>query len=520
MTRRPAKAPELRPLTRGERVCAFIERYCIVPEGTLVGQPMRLDPFQREFILAVYDNPARTALAILSMARKNGKTGLIAAILLVHICGPEAVTNSQIVSGAMSREQASIVFELAAKMIRMNAALAARCRIVPSRKRIYGLARNVEYRALASDGKRAHGLSPLVAVLDEVGQVKGPRSEFVDAITTAQGAHEAPIVFVISTQAASDADMLSIWIDDAKQGGDPHTVLRLYEAANDAAIDDRDAWRAANPALGTFRSLSDMEKQAKKAARIPSFAPTFRNLHLNQRVEFSAPLFPMDLWKACGSLEVIPHGGVHEMFAGLDLSAVSDLTALVAVWFAEGRWNVLARFWAPAVGVMERAKRDRVPYDVWAQQGWLTLTPGATVDYDVVAEDIIELTAGWNLKGLAFDRWRIDVLKASLVRKGASPQLIELMVPFGQGYRSMSPAIDEVEKDLLNTRLAHGNNPLLNMCAGNAVAVIERGTGDRKPDKSRRTRRIDGAVGLIQARGAAAGTVQEDDGTSFWEEAA
>jgi phage terminase large subunit-like protein len=500
-------------------VCAFIERYCIVPEGTLVGQPMRLDPFQREFILAVYDNPAITALAILSMAKKNGKTGLIAALLLVYICGPEAVTNSQIVSGAMSRDQAGIVFEYAAKMIRLSAPLSARCRIVPSRKRIYGLARNVEYRALASDGRRIHGISPLVAVLDEVGQVRGPRSEFVDAITTAQGAHQSPIVFVISTQAASDGDMLSIWIDDAKLGTDPHTVLRLFEAPKDCAIDDREAWRASNPALGTFRSLPDMEKQATKASRIPSFAPTFRNLHLNQRVEAAAPLFPIDIWRACGRLEVVPHDGVHEMYAGLDLSAVSDLTAFVAVWQAGGHWNVLARFWAPTDGLMDRSRRDRVAYDVWAQQGWLTLTPGPTVDYDFVAADLLELTAGWNLKALGFDRWRMDVLKSALVRKGAPSQLLDLMKSFGQGFQSMSPAVEALERVLLSEQLAHGNNPLLNMCMSNAVAKVDP-TGARKPDKSKKTGRIDGAVALVQAMGVAAGTVQEDGGTSFWEEAA
>jgi phage terminase large subunit-like protein len=516
VTRLPASQPQPPPLTRGGRVCAFIERYCIVPEGSLVGLPMRLDPFERDFILRVYDNPSVTSLAILSMAKKNGKTAIIAALVLVHMCGPEAVTNSQIVSGAMSRDQAGIVFEYAAKMIRLHPALSLRCRIVPSRKRIYGLARNVEYRALASDGKRIHGISPLIAILDEVGQVKGPRSEFVDAITTAQGAHQAPIVFVISTQAASDADMLSIWIDDAKLGTDPHTVLALYEAPKDCALDDRAAWRAANPALGTFRSLPDMEKQAQKALRIPTFAPTFRNLHLNQRVESSSPLFSMEVWKECGLLEVVPHAGTHDVFAALDLSAVSDLTSLVAVWFAGERWNAAARFWAPTVGLMDRARRDRVPYDLWAQQGWLTLTPGPTVDYDFVAADVLEMSAEWNLSALAFDRWRIDVFKAALARQEASAAFIEKLVPFGQGFQSMSPAVDAVEKELLAARLAHGNNPLLNMCASNAVARPDE-AGNRKPDKSKRTGRIDGAVALIMAMGTAVRSLAEESPASFWE---
>ncbi|MDU7762393.1 MAG: terminase large subunit, partial [Enterobacter asburiae] len=200
-------------MTRGERVIAFIERYCIVPEGKLLGKPMQLDPFQKEFILAVYDNPVGTDKAILSIARKNGKTGLIAGILLAHLVGPEAVQNTQIVSGALSREQASIVFNLAVKMVNLNPDLQVLVHIIPSGKKLIGLPCNVEYKALSAEGKTTHGLSPILAILDETGQVRGPQDDFIDAITTAQGAHENPLLIVISTQAANDADLLSIWID-------------------------------------------------------------------------------------------------------------------------------------------------------------------------------------------------------------------------------------------------------------------------------------------------------------------
>ena len=247
-------------MTRGERVIAFIERYCIVPEGELLGQPMRLDDFQKRFILAIYDNPHRTDKAYLSIARKNGKTGLIAGILLAHLIGPEAVQNSQIVSGAMSREQAAIVFNLAVKMINLNPKLQEIVHIIPSGKRLVGKPCNVEYRALSAEGKTAHGLSPVLAILDEVGQIVGPRSEFVDAIVTSQGAHKNPLLIAISTQAASDADLFSIWLDDAKNSKDPHIVSHVYEADKDADVLDPEAWKAANPALGNFRSLDDMKR--------------------------------------------------------------------------------------------------------------------------------------------------------------------------------------------------------------------------------------------------------------------
>src|SRR5436305_1604647 len=162
---------------------------------------MRLDPFQKRFILEVYDNPEDTTEGILSIARKNGKTGLIGGIGLAHIAGPEARLNSQVVSGARSRDQAALVFNLMSKMITLSPDLSRLVRIVPSGKRLIGLAKNVEYRALAADGKTAHGLSPILAIFDEMGQVRGPQDDFVEAIETAQGAYDDALKLIISTQA-------------------------------------------------------------------------------------------------------------------------------------------------------------------------------------------------------------------------------------------------------------------------------------------------------------------------------
>ena len=187
-------------MTRADRVIEFIETFCRVPEGALVGSPIHLEEFQVDFIRAIYDNPVGTKKAYLSLARKNGKTALIACLVLVHLVGPEAQQNSQIVSGAMSREQAGIIFNLTAKMIRLNSDLNDIIRITDSRKELHGLPMGTHYRALAAEGKTAHGLSPVLAILDEIGQVRGPQSDFVDAITTSQGAHESPLLIAISTQ--------------------------------------------------------------------------------------------------------------------------------------------------------------------------------------------------------------------------------------------------------------------------------------------------------------------------------
>lgn len=503
-TKKPKAKPPSRPRTRGEKVIAFIERYCIVPDGALVGQPMRLEEFQRKFILAVYDNPVGTTRAILSIARKNGKTGLIAGILLAHVCGPEARQNASIVSGALSREQAAIVFSLASKMVRMSPKLRSLVRIVPSSKKLLGLARNTEFVALSAEGKTAHGQSPQLAILDEVGQVRGPQSDFIDAIVTAQGAHAHPLLITISTQAPNDNDLLSIWIDDARTSGDPRIVCQVHEADKDCDLLDETQWRKSNPALGVFRSASDMREQAERASRMPSAEATFRNLNLNQRVESISPFIAPGAWMENKSQPAAMAFESGAVFAGLDLSARTDLTSLVIVAQYGGRVHVRSMFWAPEKGLKDRAKRDRAPYDVWARDGLIRVTPGATVDYEFVARDIVEAFSGVDVQAVAFDRWRIDIFKKELLRLG-----VELpLVPFGQGFKDMSPALEILEAALLEGHVSHGAHPVLTMCAANARAERD-AAGNRKLTKGRATGRIDGLVAMAMAFGVAGSLVKE-----------
>ncbi|MGE4125744.1 MAG: terminase large subunit [Pusillimonas sp.] len=484
-------------MTRAGRVIAFIEKFCVTPEGAHVGKPMVLADFQKDFIRAVYDNPNGTRRAYLSIARKNGKSGLIAGLLLAHLVGPETKLNTQLVSGAMSRDQAALVFGLAAKMVQLSPRLSEAVRIVPSSKRLLGLNLNTEFRALAADGKTAHGLSPVLAILDEVGQIRGPQSDFIDAIVTSQGAHAEPLLLAISTQAASDADLLSVWLDDAKASKDPKIVSHVYEAPADADLMDVEAWKSANPALGLFRSEADLAEQMKQAQRMPSMENTARNLLLNQRVSTESPFVSPDVWRSCGA-------GVLDfqdapVYGGLDLSARTDLTALVLVSKVGDTWHVQPHFWTPEQGLVDRARRDRTPYDLWARQGFLRATPGATVDYEVVARDIADICSDLNIQTIAFDRWRMDVLQRELDRLGVALPL----TPHGQGFKDMAPALDSLEAELLNGRVAHGNHPVLTWNAANAV-VTKDPAGNRKLDKARTTGRIDGMVALAMAMGAAA----------------
>jgi phage terminase large subunit-like protein len=355
---------------------------------------------------------------------------------------------------------------------------------------------NTEFRALAAEGRTAHGLSPVLAILDEIGQVKGPQSDFVDAITTSQGAHDAPLLLVISTQAPTDADLFSIWLDDAERSNDPSIVSHVYAAPEDCELDDPRAWAAANPALGLFRSKRDVEEQAAQAMRMPSNEATFRVLTLNQRVNMVAAFVSASVWKA-GNRESKEFTGA--VYGGLDLSATTDLTSLVLTCRIDGELHVQPYFWMPQDSVADASKRDRAPYDVWVKQGFIRTTPGRVIDYAFVARDIGTITAGMDISRIAFDRWRMDRMQTALEHAGVDLPL----EPFGQGYVSMAPALDALEEDLLKENLLHGGNGPLAMCAANAVAVSDP-AGNRKLDKSKATGRIDGLVALTMARGVEA----------------
>ncbi len=481
-------------MTQGQKVCAFIERFCIIPEGAKVGQPFKLMPFQRKFIIEVFDNPNGTSRAYLSVARKNGKSALIAAIVLAHLVGPLARQNSQIISGARSRDQAALVFKLAEKMVRLNSELAKIIRIVPSQKTLIGLMMNVEYKAISAEAGTAHGLSPVLAILDEVGQVRGPQDSFIEAIETAQGAHEKPLLIAISTQAATDADLFSIWLDDARNAKDKRIVCHLYSAEKNCELNDRKAWRAANPAMGKFRSTQDVKDFAAQAQRLPAKANSFRWLYLNQRIEAQSPFLSRAEWTAC--VNEISFAAGDRVFAGLDLSSSRDLTSLVLVFPKEDGFEVVPHFWLPNDGLREKANQDNVPWDVWRDSGFLHTIDGAVIDPAVVAAFVAEINQDYDLQMLAYDRWRISDFQRELDAIGA----VVPMQPFGQGYKDMAPAVDRVETLVADRKIKHSNHPILNMCA--AGAVVQRDpAGNRKLNKAKSYSKIDGLVALTMALG-------------------
>jgi phage terminase large subunit-like protein len=492
----------------GSEICQWIRETLYVPEGRWIGTPIELADWQVREIKRIYDNPAKTRRAILSFGRKNGKTALAAMLTLAHLAGPVSIHNSQLYSTGMSREQAALIFRLAAKMTRMSPILRDLIAVHDGRKSLECPERGTIYQALSAEASTAFGLSPAFTVHDELGQVRGPRSELYEALETATGAQLNPLSLIISTQAPTDADLLSILIDDAMAGNDPRVICSLYTAPMEDDPFAVETIKKANPAFGNFLNPDEVKAMADDARRMPAREPQYRNLILNQRVEASSPFVKPAQWKACGAPPKDLRG--RDCYGGLDLSESQDLTALVLIGADENLdWSIEPTFWLPGEGLADKARADRVPYDTWAEQGFLQTTPGRSIGFDFVARYLVETFKTHRVRKIGFDRWGMVHLKPWLIQAGMSEQAFtDMFVPFGQGTRSMSPALRELEGLILDRKLRHGNHPVLTMCAANAVTedtkkAHTKDSSNRKLSKKRSAGRIDGMVALAMACGVA-----------------
>src|SRR5579864_4401499 len=384
--RRPARrrAASARNDERAERVCAFIENLT-VPSGVGVGRPIRLRDWQRDFIFDVYapqhtDGSRLVRRAIFSLGRKNGKTLLAAALVLVHLVGPEAERNGEIYSAANDREQAGQVFKMARQMVEAEPELTAVLRVVQSTKTIACYGNGSFYRALSAEVGTKHGLNPTFVIFDELAQARN--RDLYDVLDTSMAARAEPLFLAISTQSNDPEHICSKLIDDGLSGEDPTTVCHLYAAPEDCDLEDEEAWYAANPALGDFRSFDELAVAARKAKRLPAEEPKVRNLYLNQRVSPNSTLISRGDWMACKGDASLVEG--EAIYLALDLSAKIDLCALVAVSVETGS-RVAAWFWKPADYLEEHERRDRVPYALWASQGRLEAIPGRSVHPTMVS---------------------------------------------------------------------------------------------------------------------------------------
>lgn len=490
-------------LSRADRVIAFLEDLPVT-KGFGAGSKVQLEPFQREWVEAIYgdgdDGLRQVRTGLLSVARGNGKTVLCAGLALCHLVGPEAEPRGECYSAAATKEQSALIFAEMEATILATPWMAARLNLKVFNKVIEDPISGSIYRALASDGRSVHGLASSFVVCDELAQWHS--RELFDVLRTSLGKREQPLLLVIGTQSPRAENIMSELVDyagriESGEIEDDSFHGKVYAVPDDADPFDPANWPLANPALGRFRSAREMQEEATRAQRMPTFEPAFRNLYLNQRVDAEPKAINPVEWELCGGTFDLDSLRGRPCYGGLDLSSTRDLSAL-SLYFPDDGGALALHCWCPRENMAEREETDRVPYRTWAKQGLIEATPGRAIDKHFIVARLAEVASCYDLRGLAFDRWGMADLKAILGREGITLPLID----WGQGFASMGPAVDAFETAMLSGKLLHGMNPLLRWSAGNLVYEMDP-AGLRKPSKNRSIDRIDPMVAAIMAIGLA-----------------
>jgi phage terminase large subunit-like protein len=481
-----------RGMPPAERVLSFLRTLPIVA-GLKAGQKMKLLDFQEGFVRGVYaetEGERLVRLAGLSVARGNGKSALLAGLSLAHLLGPMKEPHGECYAAALDREQAGVLFKMVRAYIEATPWMAAAVNIKDWHKSIEVDADRSTWTALTSDARKAHGLAPSFWIADEVAQWRS--RDLWDNLRTGMAKREHALGVTISTQAKDDQHFWSQMVDAEPV---PSVYMQLHAAPDGCALDDREAWRAANPALGAFLNEAEFADAAAMAARSPSFEPAFRLLNLNQRVDGEARFLNAADW----ALNAEPFDPIElegeACFGGLDLSSTRDLTPLALYFPASGK--LLVWHWVPHDTIAEREERDRVPYRQWVDGKYIIETPGRATDRVAIAHQLAEIRGRYDVRGIAFDRWRFEDLAKILSDEGIELPLRE----FVPGFKSYAPAVDAFERAVLDRRMQHSGSPILKWQAGNVVIEAD-AAGNRKPTKSKSIDKIDGIVSAIMAVGA------------------
>ena len=481
---------------------SFIECLCHT-KGTWAGKPFKLLDWQEQIIRDLFGTVKPNGYrqfntAYIEIPKKNGKSELAAAVALLLCCG-DGEQRAEIYGCAADRGQATIVFDVAADMVRMCPALNKRCKILTSQKRILFTPTNSFYQVLSAEAYSKHGFNIHGVVFDELHTQ--PNRKLFDVMTKGSGdARMQPLYFLITT---AGTDTHSICFEthqkalDILEGRkiDPTFYPVIYGAGDTEDWTDPKVWLKANPSLGETIGMDKVEAACESAKQNPGEENSFRQLRLNQWVKQAVRWMPMDKWDACaypvneGMLE----GRV--CYGGLDLSSTTDLTSFCLVFPPEDEdepYYVLPYFWVPEDTLELRVKRDHVPYDLWHRQGYLETTEGNVVHYGYIEKFIERLGERFNIREIAFDRWGAVQMVQNLEGMGFT------VVPMGQGFASMSPPTKELMKLTLEKKLAHGGHPVLRWNMDN-IFIRTDPAGNIKADKAKSTEKIDGAIAMIMA---------------------
>ena len=482
---------------KADRALRFISRLKHT-KGEWDGKPFVLEEFQKKLIEKVFgtvneDGYRAIRTLYIEIGRKNGKSEVGAAIALLLLFA-DSEPGAEIYSAAADKDQAAIIFNVAAEMVRKAPALMKRCRIIDSTKRIIVPSTHSIYRVLSADHMTKHGFDAHGVIFDELHTQ--PNRELWDVLTTSQGTRRQPIVVALTT---AGYDRQSIcweqheYAEKVRNGVIKDQTFHsvVYTVPKDDDWKDERNWYKANPGLNIFRSLEEMREKANKAVHVPALQNTFRRLYLNQWTAQATRWLDLDVWdRTAGEVYEEDLEG-ETAYGGLDLALVEDVASFVLVFPDQDRcFDVLPFFWVPEETVIKRSERDGVPYDLWVEQGYIEATPGAVIDYRYIGRKIQELGDRYHIDEIRYDRWGATQLMQELEDEGFT------VVRFGQGYQSMSPPTKELLNLALARRIRHGGNPVLRWMADNVV-VTQDPAGQLKPDKSKSKEKIDGIVATI-----------------------
>ncbi|MBQ1363862.1 MAG: terminase large subunit [Oscillospiraceae bacterium] len=479
---------------------AFIENLCHT-KGTWAGQPFQLLDWQEQIIRDLFgilkpNGYRQFNTAYVEIPKKNGKSELAAAIALLLCCG-DGEERAEVYGCAADRQQASIVFEVAADMVRMCPALSKRVKILASQKRIIYNPTNSFYQVLSAEAYSKHGFNIHGVVFDELHTQ--PNRKLFDVMTKGSGdARMQPLYFLITT---AGTDTHSICYEthqkalDILEGRkiDPTFYPVIYGAADNEDWTDPKVWKKANPSLGETIGIDKVIAACESARQNPGEENAFRQLRLNQWVKQAVRWMPMEKWDACASPINEDDLEGRVCYGGLDLSSTTDITAFVLVFpptNEDDRYILLPYFWVPEDTLDLRVRRDHVPYDVWERQGFLMTTEGNVVHYGFIEKYIEQLGEKFNIREIAFDRWGAIQMVQNLEGMGYT------VVPFGQGFKDMSPPTKELMKLVLEKKVAHGGHPVLRWMMDN-IYIRTDPAGNIKADKEKSTEKIDGAIAAI-----------------------
>lgn len=481
---------------------AFIESLCHT-KGTWAGKWFELMDWQEQIIRDLFgtlkpNGYRQFNTAYIEIPKKQGKSELAAAVALLLTCG-DGEQRAEVYGCAADRQQASIVFEVAADMVRMCPALSKRVKILASQKRIIYIPTNSFYQVLSAEAYSKHGFNIHGVVFDELHTQ--PNRKLFDVMTKGSGdARMQPLYFLITT---AGTDTHSICYETHQKAKDildgrkidPTFYPVIYGADENDDWTDPKVWEKANPSLGITVGIDKVRAACESAKQNPSEENSFRQLRLNQWVKQAVRWMPMDKWDKCAFAVNEDDLRGRVCYGGLDLSSTTDITAFVLVFpplDEEDKYVIIPYFWIPEDTLDLRVKRDRVPYDVWERQGYLQTTEGNVIHYGYIEKFIESLGERFNIREIAFDRWGAVQMVQNLEGMGFT------VVPFGQGFKDMSPPTKELMKLTLEQRIAHGGHPVLRWNMDN-IFVRTDPAGNIKADKEKSTEKIDGAIATIMA---------------------